>query len=170
MKKSFLLAAFVAALALTGCQKQSELKFDDIQTYATIQGRVKYEPGYKLDDKELPVVRDAALKEGVTVVAKIAYSEYDGKAVGTKQIKAVTDANGVYMLSIPVGQKAITVSVAPAGFWGDYIEYEYDIEEKDYRRHTYNAFFEDNSTRSVAVLAGEEHVVADFEMSPSIKY
>ena len=170
MKKSFLWAAFVAALALTGCQKQSELNFDDIQTYATVQGRVKYEPGDKLNDKGYPEAKEAELKEGVTVVAKIAYSEYDGRAIGTKQIKVVTDANGVYILSIPVGQKNISVDVSPAGFWDEYIQYEFDSDIKDYRRRLYNAFFETSTVYTVSVLAGEEKVVADFEMKPSVTY
>lgn len=46
MKKSFFLAAFAAALALVGCQKQSELDFDDIKTKATVQGYVYIDLGY----------------------------------------------------------------------------------------------------------------------------
>lgn len=54
MKKSFFLAAFAAALALVGCQKQSELDFDDIKTKATVQGYVYIDLGYIQEVRVLP--------------------------------------------------------------------------------------------------------------------
>ncbi len=159
MKK--ILFATVAALALVGCQKQSELDFSDITTSATVKGKVTYEVGYKVDGSQY--VSQLLPAAGVEVVAKINYSEYSDMAVGTKQVVATTDEYGYYSLAIPVGQKAINFSVQPRAFEGEYAGY---LNESAEVLPT-TAFFE-ASEQSVSVLSGEIKVLNDFEMKPSV--
>ena len=99
MKKSFFLAAFAAALALVGCQKQSELDFDDIKTKATVQGYVYIDLGYIQEDTGSAKLNKPA--EGVAVAVKVDYQKYDKDAAGgQKFFEAVCDANGFYKVEI----------------------------------------------------------------------
>ncbi len=117
MKKIFIAA--LAALALVSCQQeQSELNFSDIQGSATIKGKVLYEVGKVVEDniyleKTLPAA-------GIEVVAEVDYSQYDREATGVKKFVAKTTETGEYEIQIPVGQKAISVSITPRGFTADY--------------------------------------------------
>ena len=77
MKKSFFLAAFAAALALVGCQKQSELDFDDIKTKATVQGYVYIDLGYIQEGTGFAKLNKPA--EGVAVAVKVDYQKYKNK-------------------------------------------------------------------------------------------
>ncbi len=155
MKK--ILFATVAALALIGCQKQSELNFSDIKTSATIKGKVTYEVGYKVDGSQY--IYEMLPAAEVEVVAKINYSEYSDGAKGVKQIVAKTDAEGNYDLAIPVGQKAINVDVEPRGFEGEYLG---NLNESGSVLPTM-AYFK-ASAQSASVLAGEIKVLDNFEM------
>ncbi len=159
MKK--ILFATVAAIALIGCQKQSELNFSDITTSATVKGKVTYEVGYKVEGTQY--VSQLLPAADVEVVAKIDYSEYSNGAVGTKQVVAKTDASGNYQLVIPVGQKAINFTVEPRAFEGAYA----GILNESAEVLPTTAFFKAKE-QSVSVLAGEVKVLSDFEMKPDV--
>lgn len=122
MKKSFFLAAFAAALALVGCQKQSELDFDDIKTKATVQGYVYIDLGYIQEGTGFAKLNKPA--EGVAVAVKVDYQKYDKDAAGgQKFFEAVCDANGFYQVEIPVGQEAISgMNVYTRPFVGKYYD------------------------------------------------
>ncbi len=159
MKK--ILFATVAALALIGCQKQSELNFSDIKTSATVKGKVTYEVGYKVDGSQY--IYEMLPAADVEVVAKIKYSEYSDGAQGVKQIVAKTDAEGNYELAIPVGQKAINVEVEPRGFEGEYLG---NLNESGSVLPT-KAYFK-ASAQNASVLAGEVKVLNNFEMRKDV--
>lgn len=160
MKK--ILFATLAAIALIGCQKQSELNFSDITTSATIKGKVMYEVGYKVDGTQY--IYEMLPAAEVEVVAKINYSEYSTDAKGVKQIVAKTNAEGYYELAIPVGQKAINLTVEPRGFEGTYSG---NLNESGSVLPT-NAYFK-AAEKSVSVLAGEIKVLDDFKMAPEVE-
>ena len=122
MRRNLLVAAF-AALALVGCQKQSELNFDDISTKATVQGYVYIDQGYVADGSGFAKLSKPA--DGVAVAVKVDYTAYDKDAAGGQKLfEATCDANGFYQVEIPVGQKAISgMSVYTRPFIGKY----YDI-------------------------------------------
>lgn len=118
--KKFLLVA-MAALALVGCKsKQSELDFDDVAGKAVVQGYVYVDKGYVKDGDNY--IKSDVPVEGLQVVVKVAYSEYDANAgAGTKIFEGTCDANGFYSIEIPVGQKAINnAEVCVRPFSGEY--------------------------------------------------
>ncbi|HCS87093.1 MAG TPA: hypothetical protein DIW30_01250 [Bacteroidales bacterium] len=159
MKKILFVAA--AALALIGCQKQSELNFSDISTSATVKGKVTYEIGYKVDGSQY--VKQMVPATDIEVVAKINYSEYSEGAVGVKQITAKTDAEGNYTLVIPVGQKAISLTVEPRGFESEYMG---ELNASNEVIPT-TAYFR-GTEQGLSVMAGDVKVLADFEMLPDM--
>lgn len=119
MKKIFFFTV-LASMVLASCKKQSELDIDDIQGSATIKGQVTY-TAYTANGNDYIFAPVSA--SGVTVVAYVAYSSYDNIAPaskGEKQFEVVTDENGNYELSIPVGQNAIVVNVQPRDFETSY--------------------------------------------------
>lgn len=121
MRRNLLVAAF-AALALVGCQKQSELNFDDISTKATVQGYVYVDQGYMADATGF--IKSTQPAEGCVVAVKVDYTAYDKNASGgQKQFEATCDANGFYQVQVPVGQTAISgMSVYTRPFIGKYFD------------------------------------------------
>lgn len=122
-KKCFFAVLATAVLALVGCQKQSELKFEDIAGKAVVQGYVYIDKGYIQDSKG----NFACLNEpanGVAVEVRVDYQKYDADAAaGKKKFEGVCDANGFYRIEIPVGQAAITgMSAYTKDFTGEYYD------------------------------------------------
>lgn len=119
MKRVMILAmAAVAALASCSKEEQSELNFSDIQGTATIKGQVTYMNGYRKDGNTL--IESSTPAANIPVIAKVMYKEYSDKAEGTKILESITDGNGKYSISIPCGQKPISVEVEPRSFTAPY--------------------------------------------------
>ena len=102
MKKIFLFAA-VAMLALVGCekQKQSSLDFEQVQSNATITGRLVYfADKLGTNTAETPLASQR-------VYFMVDDSLYAKKAEGVKSFEAITDADGNYSITVPTGKKEI---------------------------------------------------------------
>lgn len=101
--KLFFSALAVAAIALTGCNKQTELEINYGKT-ATLQGKVT------IFDKDNSTSQVAS---GVKVYAEVSYSDMittstTGTPAGKKTFETTTDENGVYSFDIPVTDKRST--------------------------------------------------------------
>lgn len=126
MKKLSFLAVGVlmtAALAMTGCHKQSELEFNDIAESATVQGFVYINKGYIQDGGgNFAVLNEPA--KGVSVVIKVDYKQYDGDAAdGQKMFEGTCNDDGMYTITVPVGQKAISgMKAYTRPFVGEYFD------------------------------------------------
>ena len=100
---------------LSSCSKeQSELTLDSVKGSATIEGTVLYDMGAtkNLDATISPVTR--VIAAGVTVLVKIDYSDYSTGSVGTKTFSTITNAEGMYTITVPVAVSAdAKVSIYP---------------------------------------------------------
>ncbi len=101
--KLFFSALAVAAIALTGCNKQTELEINYGKT-ATLQGKVT------IFDKDNSTSQVAS---GVKVYAEVSYKDMittstTGTPAGKKTFETTTDENGVYSFDIPVTDKQST--------------------------------------------------------------
>lgn len=107
MKKNGILLTALALLAMVGCEnpEQSTLDFEEIGNKATISGVVTINK----DGNQTSIVPMA----GSSVRAEVNYSEYSSTSTGVKVFEATTNENGEYTLEIPVGTKAIAVTVQP---------------------------------------------------------
>lgn len=107
MKKNGILLTALALLAMVGCEnpEQSTLDFEEIGNKATISGVVTINK----DGNQTSIVPMA----GSSVRAEVNYSEYSSTSTGVKVFEATTNENGEYTLEIPVGTKAIAVTVKP---------------------------------------------------------
>lgn len=149
----------MALAALTSCKKeQSELNFSDIQGTATISGQVTYNDGHRKDKDGEGYVSSAKPAASIPVIAKVDYSQYSGSAVGIKVIEATTDADGKYNLTIPCGQKPVTVEVQPRGFTAPYYILSGSILSET------KAFYEDPA-KSVSVVMGDTKTENFFDVT-----
>lgn len=106
MKKQFVILAALA-IAIAGCQKQSELSLDNISDVATVSGRVTYSIGQQADgDNYATEVLVPAT--GKTVYVDVPYDSYKAGATGKKTFSAVVDSAGNYTLSVPVPAVGVT--------------------------------------------------------------
>lgn len=101
--KLFFSALAVAAIALTGCNKQTELEINYGKT-ATLQGKVT------IFDKDNSTSQVASK---VKVYAEVSYADMittstTGTPAGKKTFETTTDENGVYSFEIPVTDKQST--------------------------------------------------------------
>lgn len=116
---------FRAAVALAACAvffsctpEQSKLTVDTFSQKATIVGKATYDRGIKWNSGVIDSYNDWQPAAGVTVLARIAYSAIGGdSAKGNYEIEAKTDANGKYILDIPVGTSQIGVTVSARPFY-----------------------------------------------------
>ena len=124
MKKKLFLAALVA-LTLVSCEeKQSEFVLDGKVQTATITGKVTW------PNAEGKMVA----KDSVQVRAIVANAEYSAGAAGDKQFTPVlSDKDGFYTLTVPVGQAGISnVSVEIIPFQGKYTDPNSKVEQTVY--------------------------------------
>ncbi len=149
--KKFLLAA-LAALVLVGCQhEQSELNFADIKSQASISGKVFYALAEECDTLEAGAIVPAA---NADVVVAIAISEYRGTGDGIKQYPAKTNANGEYLITIPIGEDAIDV----------------EVEVRAYHPVSDGAFYTADSKFVYDVKAGDVKQVDDIMLKENVDY
>lgn len=157
MRKTLLVAVSML-LALTACQKQSELTFEDISGSATIQGTITYDKGHQANEDGYIVGNLPAAD--ITVVAEVNYSEYSTGATGVKQFEARTNNAGEYEFNIPVGQSPISVSVQPRGFQAPY-NGNLDVNGEILPT---NAFYT-GAAKTVTVKNGDLKVLATINMT-----
>ena len=99
--------AIGAIVALTSCHEQSQLDFGAVTSTATVQGYVYINKGY-IQDGANYVVKSLPAAD-CEVLVKVPYKKYDPQAAeGDKFFEGVCDANGFYLIEVPVGQAAIT--------------------------------------------------------------
>lgn len=101
--KLFFSALAVAAIALTGCNKQTELEINYGKT-ATLQGKVT------IFDKDNSTSQVAS---GVKVYAEVSYSDMittstTGTPAGKKTFNTTTNEDGIYTFQLPVTEAAYT--------------------------------------------------------------
>ena len=108
MKKSLLMMALGAIVALTSCQpEQSQLDFNDVTETATVQGYVYINQGYTQDGATF--VAKSVPAAGCGVLVKVPYTAYDADAAaGDKFFEAECNEFGFYQIQIPVGQAPIS--------------------------------------------------------------
>ena len=108
MKKSLLMMALGAIVALTSCQpEQSQLDFNDVTENATVQGYVYINQGYTQEGTTF--VAKSVPAAGCGVLVKVPYTAYDADAAdGDKFFEAECNEEGFYQIQVPVGQKALS--------------------------------------------------------------
>ena len=111
---------------MCACQpEQSELKIDTVKETAKIVGKVLYNEVYDKDGNW----NSWQPASGVTVIAKINYTQYsDGAASGSYIVKATTNSEGKYTLIVPVGARNINATVSCLPFYQT--KYDWSIEGK----------------------------------------
>ena len=121
IKNNFIRAAVafaVCAVFFSCTPEQSKLTVDTFSQKATIVGKVTYDRGIKWNSGVIDSYSDWQPAAGVTVLARIAYSEIGGSsAKGNYEIETKTDSNGKYTLEIPIGTSQISVTVSARPFY-----------------------------------------------------
>lgn len=177
MKKSLLMMAVLAIVALTSCQEQvqSQLDFETLTDKAVVQGYVYINKGYVQDGANY-VVKDLPAA-GCEVLVKVPYTKYDADAAaGDKLFEAVCDDNGFYSIEVPVGQAAIsgaTVHTRPfTGTYYDLVNGNILEKEVSYKEVSTTVEIERSKTYTAASLyvkKGEESLLLSRNQSITIK-
>lgn len=104
--KKIILFAFVALVALTGCEnKQSELTIDSLGGSATLTGSVFYAPGYeikKIDGKNKEVPLDDVPAANQKLLVVVPNSSYLSGASNNKTFETTINEDGSFSITIPV--------------------------------------------------------------------
>lgn len=110
MKKTFFVTAMACALVFVGCEKQSELNFNEIKGSAKVEGTVFYNEGDKLDDGVI-ISNNLVPASGQVVVVRVPYADYSAGATGDKTFEATVDAQGNYSIDIPVDLDGVNATI-----------------------------------------------------------
>ncbi len=163
--KLFAFCALGLTLLASGCTKeQSELTLSSISGSAVIKGQVRYNQGIKeigsvmYEEYLTPAV-------GQTVSIEINYSSYKSGSTGKESFTSVTDEEGNYSISIPVGANDISGTVEVKAFVGTYGQI---VNGVTYTND--DAVYQDGNTETFsAVGSGDEKVVnVDITTAPTI--
>lgn len=159
MKKFFVAA--LAVLALVGCrdQKQSELDFEAKAGKATVSGTVTYDYGYETIDGAL-IKAKKSLEQG-TIIAKVAYKEYDDEAKGIKQIEAEIK-DGKFTIEVPVTMKEVAVDFDIRGFYAKHYG-QLDNAGKPIEQ---DAFYEAPAIPQLSLISNDVKVLDEIVMAP----
>lgn len=158
--KKIILFAFVALVALTGCEKkQSELTIDSLGGSATLIGSVFYAPGYftiknYTDIEPLEAVPAANQKLLVVVPG----SSYLSEAKGDKTYETTIKEDGSFSITIPVpvtkNLSGYNFEIRP--FTADYKDYNYDRSSEKYSIVEKIAYFDKIPTSYISSLSTPE--------------
>lgn len=136
--KKIILFAFVALVALTGCEnKQSELTIDSLGGSATLTGSVFYAPGYftiktNTDIEPLEAV-PAANQKLLVVVPNSSYLEVKGEPSNrTYETTIAKDGSFSITIPVPVTKNLSGYKFEIRPFTADYKFPDYDYSSKKY--------------------------------------
>ena len=111
--------------------EQSELKLDDIKTYATISGQAVYHAGQAYNEADGAYTLERAKPaSGRKVFVEVKYDQYKANAQSTKIFETIVDDNGNYSISIPVKPDGITASIRMEDFVAGYSLFDRMLEGK----------------------------------------
>lgn len=149
--KKILLFAFVALVAMTGCEKkQSEFTIDSLGGNATLTGSVFYAPGYKIDSKGSDEQLEALPAANQKLLVVVPNSSYLSGASGNKTYETTIAKDGSFSITIPV---PATKNLSGYDFDIRPFKAEYNAIVYNYEVYPYTKF-EEKKTAYIDYISG----------------